>query len=90
MRVQSAAGSSPFKYCLHKWVNKYGSRGHPIKHGHTFYQNANYSQFILNQNQEVGQKPIHTATLKNLYEYTRVRIHQLFSRKFFVFFSKIL
>ena len=47
---------------VNKCASKYGSRGSPNKHVNTFYPIANYPQFILNQYQEVGQNPAHTAT----------------------------
>ena len=39
--------------------------GGPLnKHGQYILPIANYPEFIMNQYQEVGQKPVHTATKK--------------------------
>ena len=59
----SISGSSSFRKCLHKYARKYGSRADPINMG-IFLPIANYRQFILNQCQEVGQKPAYTVTPK--------------------------
>ena len=55
----------PFRVMGHKYARNYGGRGPPNKHSHVFFLPvANYPHFILNQYQEVGQKPAHTPTPK--------------------------
>ena len=51
------------KKCLHKCAGKYDSRGPLNKHAY-FLPIVNYPQFILNQYQEVGQKPAHTVKVE--------------------------
>ena len=61
MRVRLAVGAL-VKSVFIKCASTYGSRGPPNVHTHTFLPITNYRQFILNQYQEVGQKPAHSAT----------------------------
>ena len=60
----SGSSASKYMYCLYKWANKYGNRGPPKQTWAYFLLIANYSLFILNQYQEVGQRSTHTVTPK--------------------------
>ena len=60
----STSGSNACKYWFHYYASKYGSRDRLNKHLHIFSPITNYHLFILYQYQEVGQKPLYSATPK--------------------------